>query len=122
MIQKSIQTLYWPEWNESFALPVKDFADCHRPMHETQDLAAILCHAEERVIANDYTFSFAGQTLSDRARSGAGGNAESVAACGVATGWRAEGLLSGQPSAYCGVRRAPAGACSGCAQNTAQGL
>ena len=25
------------------------------------DLAAILCHVEERVIGNDYTFSFAGQ-------------------------------------------------------------
>ena len=52
---------YWPEWNECFARPVKDFADQHRPLSTTQDLAAILCHAEERVIANDYTFSFAGQ-------------------------------------------------------------
>jgi hypothetical protein len=23
---------YWPEWNDSFALPVKDFPDCHRPL------------------------------------------------------------------------------------------
>lgn len=30
-------------------------------MSESLDLAAVLCHAEERVIANDYTFSFAGQ-------------------------------------------------------------
>lgn len=52
---------YWPEWNECFARPVKDFADQHRPLSTTQDLAAILCHAEDRVIANDYTFSFAGQ-------------------------------------------------------------
>jgi transposase len=52
---------YWPEWNDSFALPVKDFPDCHRPLSESQDLAAILCHAEDRVIANDYSFSFAGQ-------------------------------------------------------------
>jgi hypothetical protein len=52
---------YWPEWNECFARPVKDFPDQHRPLSEAQDLAAILCHAEDRVIANDYTFSFAGR-------------------------------------------------------------
>ena len=52
---------YWPEWNETFALPVKEFPDHHRPLGEAQDLAGILCHVEERVIANDYTFSFAGQ-------------------------------------------------------------
>src|SRR5262249_3424252 len=51
---------YWPEWNDSFALPVKDFPDCHRPLGGAQDLATILCHAEERAIANDYSFSFAG--------------------------------------------------------------
>ena len=52
---------YWPEWNECFARPVKDFPDQHRPLSEALDLAAILCHAEDRVIANDYTFSFAGR-------------------------------------------------------------
>jgi transposase len=52
---------YWPEWNECFARPVKDFPNQHRPLSETQDLAAILCHAEDRVIANDYTFAFAGR-------------------------------------------------------------
>jgi hypothetical protein len=52
---------YWPEWNECFARPVQDFPDQHRPLSEALDLAAILCHAEDRVIANDYTFSFAGQ-------------------------------------------------------------
>ena len=52
---------YWPEWNDCFAEPAKDFPNHHRPLSETQDLGAILCHVEERVIANDYTFSFAGQ-------------------------------------------------------------
>jgi transposase len=52
---------YWPEWNEAFARPVKDFPDLHRPLTEAQNLAAILCHAEDRVIGNDYTFSFSGQ-------------------------------------------------------------
>ena len=56
-----LENEYWPEWNACFARPVKDFSDQHRPLGETQDLAAILCHAEERVIANDYTVSFAGQ-------------------------------------------------------------
>ena len=51
---------YWPEWNECFASPVKEFPNQHRGLSESLELAAILCHAEERVIANDYTFSFAG--------------------------------------------------------------
>src|SRR3984957_13533222 len=52
---------YWPEWNEAFARPVKDFPNLHRPLTEALDLGAILCHAEDRVIGNDYTFSFSGQ-------------------------------------------------------------
>jgi transposase len=52
---------YWPEWNERFARPVKDFPNQHRALGPSQELATILCHVEERVIDNDYTFSFAGQ-------------------------------------------------------------
>jgi len=51
---------YWPEWNAHFARPVADFPNQHRPLTPRLDLAAILCHVEERVIGNDYTFSFAG--------------------------------------------------------------
>ena len=51
---------YWPEWNADFARPVADFANQHRPLTEQLELAAVLCHVEERVIGNDYTFSFAG--------------------------------------------------------------
>ena len=54
-----LENEYWPEWNERFARPVKDFPNQHRPLGPQQDLASILCHVEERVIANDYTFSFA---------------------------------------------------------------
>lgn len=50
---------YWPQWNERFARPVKDFPNQHRALTEHLDLGAILCHVDERVIANDYTFSFA---------------------------------------------------------------
>ena len=52
-----LENEYWPESNARFARPVTDFPNQHRAL--TQDLAAILCHVEERVIANDYTFSFA---------------------------------------------------------------
>src|SRR5271169_5458050 len=52
---------YWPEWNERFARPVQDFPNQHRALTEQLELAAILCHVEQRVIGNDYTFSFAGR-------------------------------------------------------------
>ena len=53
-----LENEYWPEWNERFARPVKDFPNHHRGLTPHLNLAAILCHVEERVIANDYTFSF----------------------------------------------------------------
>jgi transposase len=52
---------YWPEWNTRFARPVAEFPNQHRALTPQLELAAILCHLEERVIANDYTFSFAGR-------------------------------------------------------------
>src|SRR5579862_2379433 len=51
---------YWPEWNEHLASPVADFANHHRPLTPQLNLEAILSHVEQRVIGNDYTFSFAG--------------------------------------------------------------
>jgi transposase len=51
---------YWPEWNDRFASPVADFPNHHRPLTPQLNLDAILSHVEERVIGNDYTFSFAG--------------------------------------------------------------
>src|SRR6202163_767007 len=56
-----LETEYWPEWNERFARPVAEFPNQHRALSEPLELAAILCHVEQRVIGNDYTFSFAGQ-------------------------------------------------------------
>jgi hypothetical protein len=52
---------YWPEWNARFARPVQEFPNQHRALTEHLELAAILCHVEQRVIGNDYTFSFAGR-------------------------------------------------------------
>src|SRR3954452_1387760 len=56
-----LENEYWPEWNADFARPVADFPNQHRELTSQLDLAAILCHVEERVIGNDYTFSFAGR-------------------------------------------------------------
>ena len=52
---------YWPEWNARFARPIADFPNQHRALTPALELAAILCHVEQRVIGNYYTFSFAGQ-------------------------------------------------------------
>lgn len=52
---------YWPEWNERFASPAQDFPNHHRALTPQLELAAILCHVEERVIGNDYTFPFTGR-------------------------------------------------------------
>jgi transposase len=64
---------YWPAWNADFARPVADFPNHHRALTPQLDLAAILCHVEERVIGNDYTISFAGrryQILRSQAQAG----------------------------------------------------
>jgi hypothetical protein len=50
---------YWPESNQRFARPIQEFPNRHRALTPQLDLAATLCHVEERVIANDHTFSFA---------------------------------------------------------------
>ena len=55
-----LETEYWPEWNAHFARPVADFPNQHRALSPQLELAAILCHVEDRVVGNDYTFSFAG--------------------------------------------------------------
>lgn len=55
-----LESEYWPEWNAHFARPVADFPNQHRALTPQLELAAILCHVEDRVIGNDYTFSFAG--------------------------------------------------------------
>ena len=56
-----LENKYWPEWNARFARPVENFPNQHRALTPHLELAAILCHVEQRVIGNDYTFSFAGR-------------------------------------------------------------
>ena len=52
---------YWPEWNIKFAKSLDSVANHHRPLDPQLDLGTMLCHVEERVIGNDFTFSFSGQ-------------------------------------------------------------
>lgn len=52
---------YWPDWNVRFTKPAKAQEDLHRPLTAEIDLAATLSHVDQRVIANDYTFAFAGK-------------------------------------------------------------
>ena len=75
--------------------PFGDFPNQHRALTPQLDLAAILCHVEERVIGNDYTFSFAGRRYQISALAGASGDAASATARGTPAGWRVEGALSG---------------------------
>jgi hypothetical protein len=58
---KFLAAEYWPEWNERFALPLKGVVDLHRALTPQIDLASALSHVEQRVVSNDYTFSFAGR-------------------------------------------------------------
>jgi predicted DNA-binding protein (UPF0251 family) len=56
-----VEQQYLPMWNKRFVQPAKNPADAHRPVDKQQDLAAILCRVEERVVANDYTFGVRGE-------------------------------------------------------------
>jgi hypothetical protein len=56
-----LEAEYWPEWNTKFARPAAEFPNLHRAVTEHLDVAAILSHVEQRVVENDYTFSFAGR-------------------------------------------------------------
>jgi hypothetical protein len=58
---KFLEAEYWPEWNERFARPLKGVVDLHRALTPQIDLASALSHVEQRVVSNDYTFSFAGR-------------------------------------------------------------
>jgi len=56
-----LEAEYWPEWNERFARPLTGVVDMHRALTPQIDLASALSHVEQRVVRNDYTFSFAGR-------------------------------------------------------------
>jgi transposase len=58
---KFLEAEYWPEWNERFARSLEGVVNMHRALTPQIDLASALSHVEQRVISNDYTFSFAGR-------------------------------------------------------------
>jgi transposase len=49
---------YLPQWDSRFTRQPASPSDAHRPLPAEQDLAAILSHVEERVVANDYTIRY----------------------------------------------------------------
>jgi transposase len=49
---------YLPQWGSRFTREPANPADAHRPLRREHDLAAILSHVEERVVANDYTIRY----------------------------------------------------------------
>ncbi len=53
-----LEHVYLPLWNRRFTLAAANPTDAHRPLRAEHDLAAILSHVEERVVANDYTIRY----------------------------------------------------------------
>jgi transposase len=49
---------YLPLWNRRFTVEAENATDAHRPLRAEHNLAAILSHVEERVVANDYTIRY----------------------------------------------------------------
>jgi len=49
---------YLPLWNRRFTVEAENATNAHRPLRATDNLAAILSHVEERVVANDYTIRY----------------------------------------------------------------
>ena len=52
---------YLPLWNRRFTVEAEKATDAHRPLGAEHDLAAILSHVEERVVANNYTIRYHAQ-------------------------------------------------------------
>jgi hypothetical protein len=49
---------YLPQWSSRFTIEPANPTDAHRPLAAEHDLAAILSHVEDRVVANDYTIRY----------------------------------------------------------------
>jgi hypothetical protein len=53
-----LQQEYLPLWNRRFTVPPVQPIDAHRRLGAEHDLAAILSHVEERVVAKNYTIRY----------------------------------------------------------------
>jgi hypothetical protein len=51
-----------PMWNRRFTVEAENPTDAHRPLRAEHNLASILSHVEERVVAKDYTLRYNGKT------------------------------------------------------------
>jgi DNA-binding Lrp family transcriptional regulator len=49
---------YLPQWSSRFSIEAANPTDAHRPLRAEHDLAAILSHVEDRVVANNYTIRY----------------------------------------------------------------
>ena len=49
---------YLPQWSSRFTREPANPSDAHRPLRAEHNLAAILSHVEERMVANDYTIRY----------------------------------------------------------------
>ena len=49
---------FLPWWNRTCTVAARNPTDAHRKLDRAQQLAAILCHVEQRQVTRDYTFQF----------------------------------------------------------------
>ncbi|HKC71026.1 MAG TPA: ISNCY family transposase [Terriglobales bacterium] len=57
-----LQGEFLPDWEKRFTVKARQVTDAHRRLGHEHDLEAILCPVESRVVANDYTLRFQGQS------------------------------------------------------------
>jgi hypothetical protein len=53
---------FLPEWEQRFTVEPRNPTDAHRRLEPEHDLAAILSQVESRVVTNDYTLRFQGES------------------------------------------------------------
>ena len=64
-----LEGAFLPEWETRFTVEPRNATDAHRRLRREHDLAAILSQVESRVVANDYTLRFQGQSYQIARRS-----------------------------------------------------
>jgi len=57
-----LQGEFLPDWEKRFTVKARQATDAHRRLGREHNLEAILSHVESRVVANDYTLRFQGQS------------------------------------------------------------
>lgn len=57
-----LEAEFLPEWEKRFTVEARNPTDAHRRLGREHDLVAILSQVESRVVTNDYTLRFQGQS------------------------------------------------------------